>query len=260
MSVFDRAVQRGLGCFEAMRSYGGRVFRLDAHLDRLEHSASALGLELPPRDALERWIIAQADAGRALPGDESAVRVFVTGGVEGVADSSRVIVTVAGPPSRLEAFRLASVEAPWHPAGRWSELTGAKTISYAPNLASREKARSKGFDDALLVSIDRVVLEGPTFTVAWVKDSTLFTPSLDLGILSSITRAALMEVAAEGAVPVEEGHFPLDAVMAADEVLALSTFKEVVPVVAVDDRLLEIGQTTVKLQAGLGALIARECR
>ncbi|NNF65675.1 MAG: hypothetical protein HKN07_15635 [Acidimicrobiia bacterium] len=260
VSVFDQAVQRGLGCFEAMRSYGGCVFRLDAHLDRLDRSASALGLELPARDDLSRWIVAQADAGTALPGDGSAVRVFVTGGIEGIAGSSRVIVTVASPPPRPASLRLASVEAPWHPAGRWSELTGAKTISYAPNMAAREKARSRGSDDALLTSVDGVVLEGPTFTVAWVNDSRVYTPSLDLGILSSITRTALLEVAAEVGVPVVEGHFGLEVVKDADEVVALSTFKEIVPVMAIDDRPLDVGPLTVTLQAGLRALIEKECR
>lgn len=257
ISVFDQALQRGLGCFEAMRSYGGCVFRMEHHLDRLDKSAKALGIVLPARATLVQWIEAQAVV---TPNVDSAVRIFVTGGIEGVPNGSRVIVTAGPLPQQPAALRLRSVAAPWHPAGRWSELTGAKTTSYAPNMASRQRARSVGFDDALLLSAERVVLEGPTFTIGWVSEGAVFTPDLDLGILASITRAAVLEAAARADISVVSGRFTLDSVLGADEVLVLSTFKEVLPVVAVDDVELASGPVTARLAVGFRALVAEERR
>ena len=76
ISVLDIGLQRGYGCFESVRSYGGKPFRLGPHLDRLEVSAAALRMPLPARADLERWT-----RHRAAEGDCS-VRIMCTGGVD----------------------------------------------------------------------------------------------------------------------------------------------------------------------------------
>ena len=96
--------------------------------------------------------------------------------------------------------------APWHAAGVDWDLAGAKVLSYAPNLSRPAGGLgSAGFDDALLLTVDRLMLEGPTFWVAWVVDGVLETPSLDLGILDSITRRVVLEDAHRLGVPSRRG-------------------------------------------------------
>jgi len=254
ISVFDIALLRGFGCFEALRSYGGVAFRQEQHLDRMERSASALNLRLPSRDDMERWV-----ADRAAEGN-CTVRVVATGGTDekGSGEGSRFIVFAEPLLPVEETTSLLPVEAPWHPDGAVSELTGAKTLSYGPNVAARFHAKAEGFGDALLVGRSGNVLEGPTNTVAWVTNGVLETPELKLGILASVTRQAVLDVAARIGLPTVEGAFPLQRMLAADEAMALSTLREVQPVIRIGDIDKAVGPITTKLKNGLANLIREE--
>lgn len=245
--VTDSSVLRGDGCFEVLKAYAGEVFALDEHIDRLQVSAAALQIELPERAELASWI--EKTAAEVGTG---AVRVVVTRGssVPGVDDPSNVIVFGHDWEIPDGPARLLPVVAPWHAAGVDWDLAGAKVISYGPNMAAARRARNEGFDDALLVTIDHVVLEGPTFSVAWVVDGTLETPGLDLGILDSITRKVVLDIAREAAIPVSEGAWELDRLRSATEVMALSTIREVQPVVAIGDATWDTGPVTDSLATG----------
>lgn len=252
IAVTDSSVLRGDGCFEVIRAYRGRPFCLDEHLDRLELSAEMLDLELPERDDLAAWVEQCAEEFR-----DSAIRVVVTRGssVPGVSSEQQVIVFAHDPATPTTPARLATVLAPWHGAGAEWSLAGAKTISYAANMAATRTARSAGFDDALLMSREGAVLEGPTFSVGWVVDGTIHTPALDLGILDSITRRLVFTLAADLDLEVVEVRAAIDQVADAEEVLAFSTIREVQPVVAVDGFEFEPGPITAQLASGFHDLV-----
>jgi branched-chain amino acid aminotransferase len=255
VSVFDIGFQRGYGCFEAMRSYGGTVFRLEEHVTRLQSSAGLMGLPLPAAEVLAGWV-----RDRALLGGDCTVRVLVSGGTELLNPGSGTVVTVYAEPLYPVAAvqRLLPMEAPWHPAGTASQLTGAKTLSYDPNLAVSLAARRAGYNDALLIGQDDTVLEGPTYSVAWVTGNVLETPALSLGILDSITRRVLLELAPAVGLQIAEGVYGLDRVLAADEVLVLSTLKEIRGVAAVGDRVWESTRWSSLLGAAFRELVAAE--
>lgn len=242
--VTDSSVLRGDGCFEVIKAYRGTPFALEGHLDRLEMSAGRLDISLPPRADVADWINRTA----ASLGD-CAVRVVVTRGsaVPDIDDPSRVIVFAHPWAVPTEPGRLYPVEAPWHAAGVEWDLAGAKIISYAPNVAATRRARAAGFGDALLLTTEGLVLEGPTFAVAWVIDGVLETPTLDLGILDSITRKVVLDLARELGLEVVEGSWGLERVGEASEVMALSTIREVQPVTAVGEMTFEEGPTTARL-------------
>ena len=251
--VSDSSVLRGDGCFEVIRAYDGRPFRLGDHLDRLAASAAALDIDLPPREKLAAWI-----EDRAQELGDCAVRVVVTRGsaVPGETDQPRVIVF--GHPWNKDPrpATLAPVVAPWHAAGTPWDLAGAKLLSYAPNLAASRRAVSDGFDDALLLTVDNVMLEGPTFAVAWVVDGLLETPTLDLGILDSITRRIVLAEARSMGIDVTEGSWSLDRLGEASEAMALSTVREVQAVSRVGPWEFAPGPVTSALADAFAALIA----
>jgi branched-chain amino acid aminotransferase len=244
LPVTDALVVRGDGVFEAVRSYDGCLFLLDRHLDRLERSAAAMGLKLPERSEIVDWA---ESAGRDGDG---IVRIIVSrgGSVPGADDPERCLVFKHPLPRRREQVTLGSVTAPWHPAGAEWELAGVKTTSYAPNAAATRRAQAAGANDALLVSVGGVVLEGPTFSIGWVVEGRLETPALDLGILDSITRRVVLDLAIESGVQVVESEFRLADLIRADEVMAWSTVKEVTPVVEVDGLAFPVGPMTGDLR------------
>ena len=81
-----------------------------------------------------------------------------------------------------------------------------KSTSYAVNMAAEAEARRRGADDAVFVDADGIVLEGPTTNIWWRRGRTLFTPSLELGILAGVTRAAVIELAAGAGYTVEKAR------------------------------------------------------
>ncbi len=254
ISVLDIGLQRGYGCFESVRSYGGKPFRLDPHLDRLAVSAAAMRMPLPDRKDLDAWI-----RHRAAEGDCS-VRIMVTGGVDAERPGieSRTIVIATALPLVPPTLRLQPRVAPWHPDGEWSELTGAKSLSYGPNLAARLAAVADGFDDALLIGPSGAVLEGPTYSIGWVTGTRLEVPGPELGVLAGVTSAAVCEVAPQLGLDVVPGTYTVERMFAADEVLAMSTLRAVRPVLEVGGTRLRRGPYADRLNRLYEELVARE--
>lgn len=252
IEVTDSSVLRGDGCFEVMRAYEGRVFAAADHLDRLEQSARKLEIALPAREDLLGWI--EAAAGEEPNG---AVRVVVTRGsaIPGEEQDPVVVIFAHQWSPGPGAVALGLVRAPWHSAGEDWELMGAKVLSYAPNLSATRAARAEGFDDALLVSTRGVLLEGPTFSVAWVCDGVIETPALSLGILDSITRHHVLDLATGEGMATAEGSWDLGRLENAEEVMALSTIREVQAVNRVGDLEFEAGPVTRRLARSYAQLV-----
>lgn len=249
--VTDSSVLRGDGCFEVLKAYHGRAFALEEHMVRLERSARALQIDLPDRSDLAAWIMKIA-----AEVEDGAVRVVVTRGasIPGLDDPSNVIVFGHTWETGEESARLYPVVAPWHAAGVEWDLAGAKITSYAPNLAATRRAQAHGFDDALLITTDEVILEGPTFSIAWLVGSTLETPGLELGILDSITRRVVLDAASSQGIEVVEGTWTMGRLDHAREVMALSTIREVQPVIAIAEREWEPGPETARLSEAFARL------
>ena len=241
----DEGVLRGRSVFETVRVYGGRPFRLDAHLDRLAASAARLRLPEPPRPEFEEAATA------AIGGTQDAtLRLLWTAGREGGEPIGLALVSTipAGYDElRERGLRLAVVE--WA-AGA---LAGAKSTSYAENIAAQAEAEARGADDALLVAPDGTVLEAPTSNVWFREGDTLLTPSLALPLLAGVTRATVCELAPAAGYGVEEGSYALERLLRADEVFLTSSVREVMPVAAVDGAPVPRGPAAPALQAALRA-------
>jgi branched-subunit amino acid aminotransferase/4-amino-4-deoxychorismate lyase len=130
-------------------------------------------------------------------------------------------------------------------------LPGVKSTSYAINMAAEAEAKARGADEAVFVDADGVVLEGTVTNVWWRTGGTLYTPSLELGILAGVTRAALLELARDAGYGVEEGAYPLDELLAAEEAFTSSSVRELMPLVDIDGNALGRGPAADELQAAL---------
>ena len=130
-------------------------------------------------------------------------------------------------------------------------LPATKSTSYAVSMAAEAEAKARGADDAVFVDADGIVLEGPVTNIWWREGDILLTPSLEVGILAGETRAALLELAAAEGRPVEQGVYPLERLLAADEVFTSSSIRELMPVVEVDGRSFGFGPAAAALQQSL---------
>ena len=247
LDPLDLALVRGDAVFEALRVYAGRPFRLREHLDRLAASAAAVELPLPGGLAeLAARAVAEAGDGDAVlrlictrgreeppaapdrpgPGDGGPAAFAICTELPASFEDDRrrglrlVLLTTAADP-------LVRAASPWL-------LPGVKSISYATNMAAQRAARARGADDAVLVGLGGELLEAPTANLWWRSGHTLFTPSLDLGILAGITRAVVCELAPGLGLKVLEGVFTAEDVAAADEAFLSSSTREVMPVVELD--------------------------
>jgi branched-chain amino acid aminotransferase len=131
-------------------------------------------------------------------------------------------------------------------------------LSYGPNLAATIAAKSRGFDDAVLVGAGGSVLEGPTFSIGWVTAGVIITPGLAANILESVTRSAVIEVATDLGYEVVEGSFPPSDMSTADEVFTMSTVREVSAVNRIGATSIAPGPVTEALRQGFRRLVERE--
>lgn len=263
LDPLDLALVRGEAVFETVRVYGGRPFRLGAHLERLAASASALDLVLPESlDELATRAVAAA-------GDRDAVlRLVCTRGQEAAPAPAAFAICTELPPDweqeRRRGLKLVLLTMACDPLVRAASpwlLPGVKTTSYAVNMAAQRAARAKGADDAVFVGLGGELLEAPTASLWWRSGDTLYTPSLQLGILAGITRAALLELAPGLGLRVLEGVFTAEDLLAADEAFLSSSTREVMPVVEVDGAPVADGTPgpgAAELQAGLRGLAEAE--
>ena len=252
IAVDDEGFSRGRAAFETLRVYGGRPFRLDEHLHRLGGSVERLGYAAP--DLAELKVLAGLvldDAGLA----DAVLRLFHTPGPVGAVPVSVALVAplpdaleeIRGRGQRLVSLAFPRRRAPWL-------LPGTKSVSYATHVAAEAEAKRRGADDAVLVDDEGVVLEGTVTNVWWREGMTLFTPSLEVGILAGETRAALLELAPASGYSVVEGVYLLARLAQADEIFTSSSIREVVPVVALDGAPLDRGLAADELQAALRRL------
>lgn len=242
----DVGLLRGQAAFETVRLYGGRPFALGEHLERLAASAARLGLPVVAWDALARLAEATVE-GSGLR--EGSLRLTLTGGREG-APTPLAVVAVSELPAGLEeqrsrGIRLVSlqlaIDTRLRRASPWL-LAGVKSTSYAVNMAAWDEARRRGADDAVLISADGWLLEGPVTNIWWRRGDVLATPSLDLGVLAGVTRAHVLRLAADLGFGVSEGRFHPDRLASAEEAFTSSSVREIMPVVALDGRPIGEGR------------------
>jgi branched-subunit amino acid aminotransferase/4-amino-4-deoxychorismate lyase len=226
--VDDEAFMRGRGAFETMRVYAGRPFRLAEHLSRLDVSCSRLGFQAPAHSVVEELaelVLRQVGAA------DTMMRVYAT---PGRGDGPVSLVVIADLPPGLDELRargLALISVEFGPADL---IGGVKSTSYALNMVAVDEAHVRGADDAVFLRPDGTVLEATTSNIWWRRGSTLYAPSIDLGILAGVTRSVLLEVAPSLSYDVAEGLFPVAELIGSDEAFTSSSVREVMPVVTLD--------------------------
>lgn len=224
----DQAVLRGDGVFETVLVRGGLPRKLPAHLARLANSAALLGLPAPELDV---WGAAATAAAKAWGGiEEGVLRLVLSRGRESVPGPT-AFLSVSAVPERTRRVREEGVSAVTLERGYSTEAPasspwlplGAKTLSYAVNMAAVRHAESLGADDVIFVSAEGCVLEGPRSTVVIARGRRLITPPPEQGILPGTTQRALFQEAERRGLTCGYGSLRPADLIAADGVWLLSS-------------------------------------
>ena len=227
------AIWRGDGIFEAIAIHNGYLFAIDKHMERFAKSAEKMFFDDIDFTKIKKDLISIASKF-----DNGYMRVIIGRGTD--KDKSDVYIFYQDLIYFPESFSLQSQKAHWQSGGDFSldevENIGSKTISYAMNINQTRLAQKSGYTDSLLLNKDGIVLEGPTFCVSWIIDNKIYVPSLDLGILDSITRRTLIDIAKEAGLDLKIENIHINDIYNVDTVFALSTAKHGIFVSQIDDQ------------------------
>lgn len=245
VSVSDSGFLYGMGLFETMRSYGGVVFRLADHVERLFSSAVALGVS----NSYEKPYVTDAinETLKANGLEDARLRLTLTGGA--MADSqeqrrSTLLVTAThadGYPAEYYAKGVMVVLCPFR-QNSTEVICGHKTTNYMSRMLALELARRKRATEALWFTIDGRLAEGCVTNVFLVKDSVLHTPGLSTPVLSGIARKTVLELAAANSIEVVEKDLTIEDVLGADEVFLTNVIMKVLPVIRIEKHTVGEGK------------------
>jgi D-alanine transaminase len=242
--IEDRGYQFADGVYEYIASYRGRLFMLEAHLNRLERSMAELDFAPIDRTALASAIGAlfeQAGYPRA------GIYIQITRGVAprnhafGADLAHQVVMTIraiTGVPPKILVDGATAITVQDQ---RWNRCD-IKTIQLLSNSLAKQRAVAGGCDDAIFVSDGGTVREGTSSNVFMVSAGRLLTHPLTPNILPGITRMVIIDICREVGLPVEETFFDVDRLYGADEVFLTGTVTEVLPVVRIDGKVIGDGK------------------
>jgi len=248
ISVYDHGFLYGDGVFEGIRSYGGKVFRLAEHLDRLCDSAKAIWLEIPLSKQEMARAIEDTLAENGIK--DGYIRVVVSRGCGTLgldpnecSDPQVIIITdhISLYPDELYQKGLEIVTVSTirnHPAALNPRV---KSLNYLNNILAKIEGLQAGCIEALMLNHKGEVAECTGDNIFLVRGGKLLTPPNDAGILEGITRAAVIELARNAGIAVSEASLTKHDVYIADECFLTGTAAEVVPVVKVDSRTIGDG-------------------
>jgi len=245
----DRGLLLADGLFETLRAYGGRPFRLDAHLARLASGAAILALPAPPAPMVAA-AVHEALAANGLA--DATIRVTLTRGPgpRGLLPPAEVMPTLmiaAHPlppslPATMSAC-LASIRRNEH-----SPLSRLKSLAYLDNILALREAAAVGCDEAILLNTAGRITAGSRSNLFLVLDGVITTPPPSEGLLPGIARHTLLTLAGKHGIPVKESPVTLAEIVRASEAFLTNSLLEVVPLTRLQGRLLPEGPVAAKLR------------
>lgn len=260
LSPLDQGFLFGASVYETVRTYGGRAFLIERHLERLRESAKALDITL---DVSDEELAARVGETLVAAGNaESSIRIVVSAGVgaidyrTGSASKPTVVVIVRPLPEYPESLYREGARAvivPMMRATRGGLDPRIKSSNLLTNLMALRQAHRQKAYEAILLNPEGEIAEGSMSNVFLVVKRVVRTPPISAGILEGITRELVIEVARGAGYTVEERGFKPDQLLRADEVFITASARQIVPIVQVDKTRIGNGKPGPITRALIGA-------
>ncbi|MBX3629646.1 MAG: branched-chain amino acid transaminase [Nitrosomonas sp.] len=261
--VLTHTLHYGMGVFEGVRAYeteqGPAIFRLQEHTDRLFNSAHIFMMKMPYDKAT--IMQAQCDVVKQNHLASGYIRPIVFYGPEAMGLSATTLSvhiaiaawswgTYLGADSLETGIRVKTSTFTRHHVN--INMCRAKSVTtYANSILAHQEVAQNGYNEALLLDVDGYVAEGSGENIFIVKKGRIYTPDLT-SCLEGITRASVIELAAELGIPVIEKRITRDEIYCADEAFFTGTAAEVTPIRELDNRMIgsgKRGRITAQLQS-----------
>lgn len=248
VSVFDHGLLYGDGVFEGIRLYGGNIFRLEEHLERLEYSAKAILLQIPLTREQLSWATCETCRQNNL--EDAYIRLVVTRGVGdlGLAPWLCPKPTVFIIASRISLYPkehydngLAIVTVPTRRINPAALPPTIKSLNYMNNILGKIEAKQFGALEAIMLNDQGYVAECTADNVFIVHKGELITPAASQGALKGITRSTIIDIGKTLDLPVREADMTRYDIWCADECFLTGSGAEVIPVVKLDGRVIGEG-------------------
>jgi branched-chain amino acid aminotransferase len=249
VSVYDHGLLYGDGVFEGIRVYGGKIFKLDEHLNRLYDSAHAIWLTIPmPKDEMARIT---EEAVRRSGINEAYIRHVITRGVGDLGLDPRkcakpsiiiIVDTIRLWPEEVYETGLRVVTAGTPIPQREALSPRVKSLNYLAHILAKIEGIQAGADEVIMLDSAGTVAEGSGQNIFIVKNGRIKTPPPFAGILKGVTRDTVIEIAEAAGYQVEETMLNRYDVYTADEVFLTGTASELVAVRQVDGRQIGAGK------------------
>ena len=248
VSVFDHGVLYGDGVFEGIRAYGGRVFRLGEHIDRIFAAAKAIALEIPMTKAELSAVVVATCKKNGLT--DCYIRLVITRGKGnlGISPINCEKPTVFCIAAGIKLYTDEQYEKGMSVITSVQRRNKAtivdpqiKSLNYLNNILAKIEANRAGAAEAIMLNHDGIVTEATGDNIFIVKNGEILTPPVYVGILDGITRRTVIEAAKKEGIPVRETEFTLFNVYNADECFLTGTAAEAIAVTSVDGRTIGSG-------------------
>ncbi|WP_417898380.1 aminodeoxychorismate lyase [Bacillus haimaensis] len=235
--VMDHGFLYGVGLFETFRTYQGSPFLFQDHLNRLREGLSSVYIEWEEDDKSLQQLIGMALERNGLT--DGVLRLNVTAGIsnwglpnETYTKPSTLLFTRPVAPVQDEGRRAVFLQIPRNtPEGS----VRLKSHHYLNNLLGKREIAKHADAEGIFLTREGYVSEGIVSNVFWVKNNTLYTPSISTGILNGVTRQYVIHLASLLGVKVEEGTFTKDDLLGSEEVFVTNSTQEMVRIARVDE-------------------------
>src|SRR5690625_5136780 len=248
ISIYDHGFLYGDGVFEGIRVYQGNIYKLEEHVNRLFESAHSIMLTIPhTKQEIQDIIIETVNKNQFM---SAYIRVVISRGTGDLGLDPRNCVepTVVIIVEKLTLYSDSLYEVGLKVASVVNRRSSSdvlnpqiKSLNYLNNILVKLSSIQADANEAIILNNQGYVTEGSADNIFIIKNKVVKTPPVYLGALEGITRNAIIEIAKEQNIPIEEEPFTLHDVYVADEVFLTGTAAEVIPVVIVDNRQIGNG-------------------
>jgi len=248
ISPFDSLVQGGDGVWEGLRLYDGKVFRLNAHLDRLESSAKAMGFsEIPTKEVLIEAIQATLRANKMTDGVHIRLTLSrgekITSGMDPRLNQSGCTLIVLAewkaPVYDSTGIRLMTSSVRRFPPDCLDPNIHHNNL--AQSILAKIQANTAGVDDALMLDVHGFVAETNATHVFLIEKGVVSTPTTH-ACPEGVTRDTVLQICRDNKIPCHVDDLSLTQVYRADEMFCTGTMGEITPVIEVDGRSIGDGE------------------